>query len=88
MYLILYTIRMYAGVLESVSNLTVVINSINDLLIPFFTLEGIPSRCYNVTIICTNGEIETMSVKADTTIPCCTTPVTVFLNKFTVIVVP
>ena len=62
---------MPAGLLESVSNLTVVpINSTTVLISwsPPFTLEGVPILGYNVTITnTTSGENETMSVEGDTT---------------------
>ena len=62
---------MYAGLLESVSNLTVTsINSTTVLISwsPPFTLEGVPILGYNVTITnTTSGENETMLVE-DTTL--------------------
>ena len=62
---------MLAGLLESVSNLTVVtINSTTVLISwsPPFTLEGVPILGYTVTITnTTSGENETMSVEGDTT---------------------
>ena len=62
---------LYAGLLEPVSNLTVVpINSTTVLISwsPPFTLEGVPILDYNVTIAnITSGENETMSVEGNTT---------------------
>ena len=57
---------MHAGLLESVSNLIVTINSTTVLISwsPPFTLEGVPILGYNVTITnTTSGENETMSVE-------------------------
>ena len=62
----------HAGLLESVSNLTVTpVNSTTVLISwsPPFTLDGVPILGYNVTITnTTSGENETMSVEGDTTI--------------------
>ena len=55
----------YAGLLKSVSNLTVTsINSTTVLISwsPPYTLEGIPILGYNVTITTSGGPNETMSV--------------------------
>ena len=60
---------LFAGLLESVSNLAVTpVNSTTVLISwnPPFTLEGVPILGYNVTIT-TSGENETMSVEGDTT---------------------
>ena len=57
---------MHAGLLESVSNLIVTINSTTVLISwsPPFTLEGVPILGYNVTITnTTSGENETMLVE-------------------------
>ena len=85
--------RMYAtGLLESVSDLTVVsINSTTVLISwsPPFTLEGVPILGYNVTITnTTSGENETMSVEGDTTMLYYSIDHPDPDNNFTVTVVP
>ena len=94
--LILYYSKNYlyhiTGLLESVSNLTVVpINSTTVLISwsPPFTLEGVPILGYNVTITnTTSGENETMSVEGDTTMLYYSIDHPDPDNNFTVIVVP
>ena len=86
-----YTI--HTGLLESVSNLTVVvlINSTTVLISwsPPFTLEGVPILSYNVTITnTTSGENETMSVEGDTTMLYYSIDHPDPDNNFTVTVVP
>ena len=80
------------GLLESVSNLTVVsINSTTVLISwsPPFTLEGVPILGYNATIAnTTSGENETMSVEGDTTMLYYSIDHPDPDNNFTVTVVP
>ena len=83
-----YYYTSHAGLLESVSNLTVVpINSTTVLISwsPPFTLEGVPILGYNVT---TSGENETMSVEGDTTMLYYSIDHPDPDNNFTVTVVP
>ena len=81
-----------AGLLESVSNLAVVlINSTTFLLSwsPPFTLEGVPILGYNVTITnTTSGENETMSVEGNTTMLYYSIDHPDPDNNFTVTVIP
>ena len=81
-----------AGLLESVSNLTVTpINSTTVFISwsPPFTLEGVPILAYNATITnATSGENETMSVEGDTTMLYYSIDHPDPDNNFTVTVVP
>ena len=81
-----------AGLLESVSNLAVVLINSTTFLIswsPPFTLEGVPILGYNVTITnATSGENETMSVEGNTTMVYYSIDHPDPDNNFTVIVVP
>ena len=85
-------ILLITGLLESVSDLTVVsINSTTVLISwsPPFTLEGVPILGYNVTITnTTSGENETMSVEGDTTMLYYSIDHPDPDNNFTVTVVP
>ena len=80
-------LHVFAGLLESVSNLTVMPVNSTTLLIswsPPFTLEGVPILGYNVTITnTTSGENETIPVEGDTNMLYYSIE-----NTFTVIVVP
>ena len=82
----------HTGLLEPVSNLTVVsINSTTVLISwsPPFTLEGVPILGYNVTITnTTSEENETMSVEGDTTMLYYSIDHPDPDNNFTVTVVP
>ena len=81
-----------AGLLESVSNLTVTLINSTTVFIswhPPFTLEGVPILGYNVTITnTTSGENETMSVEGDTTMLYYSIDHPDPDNNFTVTVVP
>ena len=89
---IVYSLHGYTGLLEPVSNLTVVpINSTTVLISwsPPFTLEGVPILGYNVTITnTTSRENETMSVEGDTTMLYYSIDHPDPDNNFTVTVVP
>ena len=88
----MYVIHTHAGLLDSVSDLTVVpINSTTVLISwsPPFTLEGVPILGYNVTITnTTSGENETMSVEGDTTMLYYSIDHPDPDNNFTITVVP
>ena len=88
--LLSFTLMMYSGLLESVSNLTVTpLNSTTILIFwsPPFTLEGVPILGYNVTITnTTSGENETMLVEDTTLLYSIDHPDPG--NNFTVTVVP
>ena len=81
-----------AGLLESVSNLAVVLINSTTFLIswsPTFTLEGVPILGYNVTITnTTSGENETMSVEGNTTMVYYSIDHPDPGNNFTVTVIP
>ena len=88
----LYDNYTVAGLLESVSDLTVVSINSTTVLISWshpFTLEGVPILGYNVTITnTTSEENETMSVEGDTTMLYYSIDHPDPDNNFTVTVVP